>query len=187
MFDTKIMVSGNLNEYKIKALLDQHAPIDLFGVGTDLITSSDAPTINGVYKLVEIGVGHHIRPVIKTIEDKATYPFGKQVWRNNDDSGMFSGDLITKANESVDETNRCPLLYPILKEGTLVCSLIDVNKAHLYRMEELKCFPNEYKSIENAHQYPVRIVIAWCITKPSYLRRYPIPDPGGRDARARSY
>ena len=51
-FNTKIMVSGDLNEYIIQDLLSKNAPIDFFAVGTELSTSRDAPAIDGVYKLV---------------------------------------------------------------------------------------------------------------------------------------
>ena len=52
--DTKIMASGDLNEYLIRDLVNKGAPIDSFGVGTELSTSRDDPAMNGVYKLVAI-------------------------------------------------------------------------------------------------------------------------------------
>ena len=68
-------MSNDLDEAKISELLGQGAPIDAFGVGTELITSRDAPAISMVYKLVELdGVGR-----IKRSEGKRTYPLAKQV------------------------------------------------------------------------------------------------------------
>ena len=49
---TKIMVTGDLNEYTITNLKNKKSPIDCFGVGTELTTSRDEPSLNGVYKLV---------------------------------------------------------------------------------------------------------------------------------------
>src|SRR5690349_2672152 len=50
---TQIVVSGDLDEWKIAALVDNRAPIDTFAVGTALVTSDDAPALGGVYKLVQ--------------------------------------------------------------------------------------------------------------------------------------
>ena len=52
--DSKIMATGDLNEYKIQELMAARAPIDVFGVGTELATSADAPSLGVVYKLVEL-------------------------------------------------------------------------------------------------------------------------------------
>src|SRR5215813_9738114 len=78
---TKILVSGDLNEYKIAQMIAAGAQIDLFGVGTDLSTSRDAPAPGGVYKLVEVEFDGRVEPKIKLSPDKATYPYRKQVWR----------------------------------------------------------------------------------------------------------
>ena len=51
--DAKIMVTGDLNEYKIQELIAARVPIDSFGVGTDLATSADAPSLGVIYKMVE--------------------------------------------------------------------------------------------------------------------------------------
>ena len=50
----KIMVSGDMDEYKIAALVRNGAPVDSFGVGTELATSGDAPSMGAIYKMVEI-------------------------------------------------------------------------------------------------------------------------------------
>ena len=67
LVDTKIVCSGDLDEYRIVDLIAAGAPIDGFGVGTSLVTSSDAPSLGGVYKLVEL----EGRPVMKTSKRKA--------------------------------------------------------------------------------------------------------------------
>ena len=65
MRQTKILASGDLNEFKIAEMIAAGAPIDVFGVGTDLSTSRDAPALGGVYKLVEVEVDGRVEPKIK--------------------------------------------------------------------------------------------------------------------------
>jgi nicotinate phosphoribosyltransferase len=77
----KIMVSGDLDEAKIADLLRQGAPIDAFGVGTELAVSGDAPSMGTVYKLVEIDVDGIVRQTAKRSPDKATLPGAKQLFR----------------------------------------------------------------------------------------------------------
>jgi nicotinate phosphoribosyltransferase len=96
---TKILVSGDLDEDRITALLEAGAPIDAFGVGTRLATSYDAPALGGVYKLVS--------GQVKLSAEKATYPGPKQVWRSD------AGDIITAADETAPGE---PLLVPAKRE-----------------------------------------------------------------------
>jgi len=81
----QIVASSDLNEYKIKKILESNAPIDAFGIGTELATSRDDPTIAGVYKLIE----HNNKPKIKISEDKLTYPGKKQIYRIYNKQGEF--------------------------------------------------------------------------------------------------
>lgn len=90
----KIVVSGDLNEYKIQQMLNNSAPIDMFGVGTELATSKDAPALAGVYKLVENVIDGKVHYKIKFSEEKSTYPGKKQVYRFMDNLGNFDHDLI---------------------------------------------------------------------------------------------
>ena len=78
----KIMASGDLDETKIAALLNAGAPIDAFGVGTELATSGDAPSMGAIYKLVEIeGGDHKPRFTAKRSPDKHTLAGAKQLFR----------------------------------------------------------------------------------------------------------
>lgn len=79
--DTQIFVSGDLDEWRIAEIVAAGAPVDGFGVGTSLSTSSDAPAMSGVYKLVEVQRGDAATPVLKLSPGKQTYPGRKQVWR----------------------------------------------------------------------------------------------------------
>src|SRR5439155_215560 len=77
------------------------APIDLYGVDTDLATSRDAPALGGVYKLVAIEAGGERRAVRKLGAEKATYPEPKQVYRRRGPDGRFTEDLVALATETL--------------------------------------------------------------------------------------
>jgi len=77
----KIMASGDLDEYKIQALVSAGAPIDAFGVGTELAVSGDAPSMGAIYKLVEIETGGQTRFTAKHSPEKQTLAGAKQLFR----------------------------------------------------------------------------------------------------------
>ncbi len=112
----KIVASGDLDEYRIAELLGCGVPIDAFGIGTELVTSRDAPSISMVYKLVELDG----QPKSKRSPGKQTYPFAKQVFRRRDRSDRFCGDHVARAGESAEGQR---LLLPILQAGRLVDDL----------------------------------------------------------------
>lgn len=94
----KIVASGDLNEHSISRLVASGAPIDTFGVGTELVCSVDAPSLGGVYKLVEIDDGSGPRGICKFSEGKATMPGAHQVLRVTDD-GLYEHDIIVLDHE----------------------------------------------------------------------------------------
>jgi len=91
----RILVSGDLDEWRVAALRAVRAPIDAFCVGTALSTSSDAPSLDMAYKLVEYAG----RPCSKRSPGKTTLPGRKQVWRRYDTKGLIASDLIALADE----------------------------------------------------------------------------------------
>lgn len=113
--DVKVFVSGDLDEYRIAALLRNGACIDSFGVGTALVTSSDAPSLSIIYKLVEIEEGGEVRSALKLSEEKKTYPGRKQVFRFTNDDGTFRNDLIELERELAPDAE--PLLIPVMRNG----------------------------------------------------------------------
>jgi nicotinate phosphoribosyltransferase len=119
--DAKIMATSDLNEDRIAQLLAGGAPIDVFGVGTELTTSFDAPALPVVYKLVEITTGTERRYVAKYSADKRTYPGAKQVFRykNHDVIGAMEECGGAPAGEESPQA----LLRPILLNGKLTDSL----------------------------------------------------------------
>jgi nicotinate phosphoribosyltransferase len=116
MTQARIAVSGDLEEERIGELVAAEAPIDLWGVGTDLGTSRDAPVVNGVYKLVAYRRGGMWRGVWKRSADKATMPWAKQVFRRHS-SGAMSGDEVGLADERLEGE---PLLVPAVRHGEVV-------------------------------------------------------------------
>ncbi|HKQ80142.1 MAG TPA: nicotinate phosphoribosyltransferase [Blastocatellia bacterium] len=154
MRQTKIMASGDLNEYKIAEMIGAGAPIDLFGVGTDLSTSRDAPALGGVYKLVEMEIGGRVEPKIKLSLDKATYPYCKQVWRATASDGLFVGDIIAKADET--DLPDMPLLEPVMGAGQVSATQPGLREAQERARLQLAGLPAAHKSLIKAQPYPVR-------------------------------
>jgi nicotinate phosphoribosyltransferase len=151
---TKILASGDLNEYKIAGMLASGAPIDLFGVGTELSTSYDAPALGGVYKLVEIERDGRMEPKMKLSRDKATYPYRKQVWRQSADDGSFAGDIIGMA----DETGLLgqPLLVEVMRNGAITAPPQSLKEIQIRAKRQLEQFPAAFKSPTKPENYPVR-------------------------------
>ncbi len=101
---TKIVASNDLDEYTIQSLiLEQQAPIDIFGVGTMLVTSADQPALGGVYKLKQT----NSRDVIKVSEHsiKTTVPGATNVIRLIDEKGFYAGDIIVKEHHNILQKN----------------------------------------------------------------------------------
>jgi len=112
---TRILATGDLDEFRIAALVDAEAPIDGFGVGAALATVPDAPSLGGVYKLVEVEQHSTKTPVMKRTPDKQTYPGRKQVWRVSDD-GTAVRDVVALEHESGPAGGR-PLLTRVMRNG----------------------------------------------------------------------
>jgi len=118
--DAKIMASGDLDEARIAAIVEAGAPIDAFGVGTELATSGDAPSMGAIYKLVEIRQDGEVRYTAKRSPDKHTLPGAKQLFRYPE------FDLLGLHNECAGGAEA--LLRPLMIGGNLVCPLPSVDK-----------------------------------------------------------
>ncbi|MBV1820417.1 nicotinate phosphoribosyltransferase [Bacteroidales bacterium MSK.15.36] len=114
--DVQITVSNSLDEYIIRSVLRQGAPIDSFGVGERLITARSEPVFGGVYKLVAVEEGGKIIPKIKISEneEKITNPGFKKVYRIFDkDTDKAIADLITLQDEKIDEEKPLVIFNPV--------------------------------------------------------------------------
>jgi nicotinate phosphoribosyltransferase len=112
MTDVKIMLSGDLNEYRIASLLAEGAPVDSFGVGTELATSADAPSMSAIYKIVELESNGVIRPTAKFSAEKHTLPGAKQVFRYPD------RDLVACSGECAEGAEA--LQKPVMIDGRIL-------------------------------------------------------------------
>jgi nicotinate phosphoribosyltransferase len=151
--DVHIVASGDLNEYKIRDLLAAGAPIDSFGVGTELVTSRDEPTLSTVYKLVEQETPQGIVGRFKRSPGKSMYPFAKQVYRQTAANGKFCGDLVVREGASAPGE---PLLVPVLEKGRLVRPLPGLDAVQKHCADQLGCLGEELLSLEKAASYPVQ-------------------------------
>ena len=103
--ETQIIVSNSLDEFLISSLMEQGAPIDVFGVGENMITAKSQPVFGGVYKLVALEENGNIIPKIKLSdnESKTTNPHFKKIFRLYDKNNMFITDIISLFDEKAPE------------------------------------------------------------------------------------
>ena len=148
----KILASGGLSEDSIAALLAAGAPIDAFGIGTSLTTSSDVPMLDCVYKLQEYAG----LPRRKRSPGKATWPGRRQVWRHYAADHM-SGDVVSiESDKQLGE----PLLRLVMREGRRVASPVTLVDCRARAARELSRLPQALRRLEPATTYPVEVAPA---------------------------
>jgi nicotinate phosphoribosyltransferase len=150
--DTKIVTSGDLNEFKIEELAARGAPIDAFGVGTDLVTSRDVPALSVVYKLVETETGGVAEPKTKFSEEKVYWPGRKQVFRFSE-GGQYHHDLLARAQE--DYPQAAPLLHPVMCAGRRLTPAPPVKQIRERTLANLARLPEAYQALRGAPLYSV--------------------------------
>ena len=142
----KIMATSDLNEYKILEFAAAGAPIDAFGVGTDLATSADSPSLGVVYKLVELNG----RFTAKFSEDKHTLPGAKQVFR------FATHDVIACSWECLGcghgEPEAKALLRPVMLGGKLIEPLPTPAAARQHAADCIKRLPTAIRSLFDTGQ-----------------------------------
>ena len=126
----RIIASGNLDEHAIDLLVGQGVPIDAFGVGTALATSSDAPALDAVYKLQS----YDGKPRRKRSAGKATWPGVKQVWRCSDADGRIAFDHVGLAD---DAPCGRPLLQPVMRCGRRIAPAPSLAAVKVHAAAEL--------------------------------------------------
>ena len=177
--EAKIYASNDLDENTILNLKMQKAKIDVWGVGTKLITAYDQPALGAVYKIVAIeDENGHLRNTIKLSSnaEKVSTPGKKQVWRiTSREKGKSEGDYITYdgvdvtsmteikmfhptytyIKKAVRNFDAVPLLVDIFKEGKLVYDLPSLPEIQAYARKEFDKLWDEYKRVLNPQHYPV--------------------------------
>lgn len=150
--EVTIFASGNLDEYRLRELMAAHAPIDGFGVGTSLVTSSDAPFLDAVYKLQEYAG----RPRRKRSSGKATWPGRKQVYRQLDAQGRFDHDVASLESDPQAGT---PLLVPVMKAGKRTAAPEGLEAIRRRAAAQLVALPQRLAGLDKASD-PYRVEIA---------------------------
>jgi nicotinate phosphoribosyltransferase len=194
--DVKIVASNDLDENIIFNLKAQGARIDIWGVGTNLITASDQPSLGGVYKLVARENNGVYEPVIKISSnpEKVTIPGLKEVYRLvNRETGKAKADILVLPHEmeiksgtpirlfdpvhsyleeEVTNYEAIPLLQPIFREGELIYALPSLEDIRRYHEQQLAMFWSEYLRKLNPEQYRVHLSSELWDMRRSLMRKY---------------
>ncbi len=191
----KICASGDIDETILMSLQAQQAKIDMYGIGTKLITSMDCPSLGGVYKMSAIEENGKLVPKLKMSDTpgKITNPGFKKIVRIYDkNSNKALADLICLQEENFDNQNEIEIFDPnftykrktitdfyvkelttlIIKEGKLVYKLPTVKEIAAYHKEAYGEFWNEYKRLLNPHIYKVDLSQKLYDMKQELLKEY---------------
>jgi nicotinate phosphoribosyltransferase len=166
-----IIASNQLNEHLIKSLIEQGAPIDAFGVGTNLITGQCDAALDGVYKLSMIDN----KPTLKLTEnvDKVSLPGVKKIYRYYNGDGKFYADGIlldeeeniqkichphhSNKSSKVSELEKEALIEKVMEKGEIKIENRSVKEISDYVRHRLTLLPEEHKRFENPHLYKIGI------------------------------
>ncbi|CAJ2231521.1 nicotinate phosphoribosyltransferase [Companilactobacillus paralimentarius] len=194
--NAKIYASNDLDEKTVLNLKMQDAKIDVWGIGTKVITAFDQPALGAVYKLVSIEDNRgNMMDTLKLSSNaaKISTPGKKQVWRitNNRKNDKSEGDYVTFWNEdprehsslymfhpqytyinkNVEDFQAKPLLHDIFVDGKLVYDLPNVKDIKKYCMSNLDSLWDEYKRILNPQVYPVDLSSKLYSHKMKYIEK----------------
>jgi len=149
----RILASGDLNEFIIDELVRKKAPIDAFGVGTELVTSKDAPALGGIYKLMEIKTEQGVKYTLKLSAKKATYPGQKQVFRRIGEKGYYQEDIIACFDEKLSGR---PLLKKVMENGKTMGKLPSLEEIQKKALKEIQKIPPRVRSLDRPSHFPVK-------------------------------
>ncbi|MGA2614159.1 MAG: nicotinate phosphoribosyltransferase [Spirochaetia bacterium] len=178
--DARIVASNELDEHIIHQLITQGAPIDIWGVGTNLVTAGGDPALTGVYKIAAREKGGHYIPTIKVSNnpEKTTNPGVKQVWRFTNGGGSPLADLICLDDEEpsvgrphafhhpsgdyrkfvlTEYAGITPLLGLKMKAGAVVGDIPSITAIRSKACNELDLLDDTYKRLINPHVYKVSL------------------------------
>jgi len=150
LHDTQIVLSGDLDEYRVKELIEGEVPVDAFGVGTQMGTSADAPSLGGVYKLVW---DERSGPKVKLSTGKVTLPGRKQVHRFTGPDGRFHTDMISLNKEEIHGST--PLLEKVMMEGERTHDPEPLVEMQRRCLASLHALPGHLLSLEQDANYVV--------------------------------
>ncbi len=148
--DIQIVLSGGLDEYRVRELISAGTPVDAFGIGTRLDVSEDVPSLDMAYKLQEYAsVARRKRST-----GKATWPGRKQVFRRYDADGRLFADCIGLHDEALEGE---PLLVPVMRNGRRIAPLPELAAVRRYCLEQLQRLPPGLRELDEKHPYPVSV------------------------------
>ncbi|MBV8055286.1 MAG: nicotinate phosphoribosyltransferase [Deltaproteobacteria bacterium] len=159
--DVSIFASGNLDEYRIRDLVRAGAPIDAFGVGTAMVVSADAPSLDLVYKLAE----YRGSPRMKTSINKITLPGRKQWFRAFNANRGFYADVIGLADEGVTTVTRefkpaaaevLPMMQQQFSEGSRIAPRPMLSQSREHLLESMAKLEQRYRDLDRPATYPVK-------------------------------
>jgi nicotinate phosphoribosyltransferase len=150
LHDVAIFASGGLDENELARLMRAGAPIDGFGVGTSLTTSSDAPVLDCIYKLQEYaGVARRKRSI-----GKATWPGRKQVWRRFGADGRMAGDILSVEG---DKQPGEPLIEAVMRAGRRLDPPRTLAEIRARAARDIERLPEALRKLDGAAPYPVKL------------------------------
>jgi nicotinate phosphoribosyltransferase len=180
--EATITVSNELNETIIETLVNSGAPVNTWGVGTQMVTGGDDSAFTGVYKMAACeDDGGHIAPVMKFSDnpEKTTNPGVKQVWRITDSHGSALADVLAlDDDDALEPGNNCrfwhpstdyrhfyhtieippqPLLKKYLDNGESCKTLPLLDEVRAHSAADLETFDSTYKRLLKPHIYKVSI------------------------------
>lgn len=148
--DVTIFASGGLDEEKLLAAMRTRAPIDGYGIGTSLTTSSDVPALDCAYKLQEYAG----RPRRKLSSGKATWPGRKQVWRRFGEDARMGGDVVSLED---DEHPGERLIQMVMQSGRRLAEPESLGDIRARTAANLAALPEQMRRLDADGTYPVVI------------------------------
>lgn len=162
--NARIFASGGLDELEVEKLVADGAPVDAFGIGTQMGVSADAPFVDSVYKLTDID-GH---PVLKLSTGKESAPGRKQAWRGP------NADVLALRDEPAPAGAE-PLLEPVMRDGVRTGSAPSIEEMHGRFEADLAALPAAARRLRDATPVEVRhsdaLVALTTSTREEALRR----------------
>ncbi|NQU15222.1 MAG: nicotinate phosphoribosyltransferase [Desulfobacteraceae bacterium] len=179
--NASIVASSDLDEWIVETLKRQGARVDIWGVGTRLVTGFSCPALGGVYKLTALDEkGERMVPKIKRSDnpEKITNPGVKKVVRMYDKKGRMRGDVLFREGEQIPKersfrahhpifphvfktyTKRFEmeeLMVPVFRKGELVYESPSVHQIRESTLSNLKKLDPAYKRFRNPHRYHISL------------------------------
>jgi nicotinate phosphoribosyltransferase len=153
--DTRILASGDLDEWRIDQIVTAGAPVDGFGVGAALSTVSDVPSLGAVYKLVELERGGSVVSVMKRSVGKGTLPGRKQVWRRFE-NGTAQEDVMEQVASGVAIPSARPLLTRVMSAGKRDRPEPALSELRSRSQAAIAAVPESIRRLHRPERYPVR-------------------------------